>query len=99
MLDNLIIVPVYPPDFHWAEQLLDSATSEENIALGFSNEEDAKSFHHSFPFKTIISDITEHEIGFVGKKKLNLLRKVYSNYKYISIIDSECKFLQPVSIC
>lgn len=95
--DNLIIVPVYPPDFHWASQLLDSASSSENIALGFSNQNDANSFHHSFPFKTLISSVPDIEVGFIGKKKLDLLKQVYLNYKYLTIIDAECKFLKPVT--
>lgn len=97
MSDNLIIIPVFPPHFHWASQLLDSASSEENIALGFTNEHEASSFNHSFPFKKIISTIPETEMGFVGKKKLNLLKQVYSDYKYISIIDAEAKFLKPTT--
>jgi len=97
MPDNLIIVPVYPPDFHWATNLLDSAHPSENIALGFSNQNDANSFHHPFPFKTLVSNVPDNEIGFIGKKKLDLLKQVYSDYKYIAIIDVECKFLKPVT--
>lgn len=97
MSDNLIIVPIYPPHFPWAIKLLDSASPLENIALGFSNSNDANSFHHTFPFKTLISSVPDEEIGFVGKKKLSLLRQAYPDYKYLSIIDAECKFLQPVT--
>jgi hypothetical protein len=97
-MSNLIIVPVYPPDFHWVTKLLDSASPLENIALGFSNQNDASSFQHSFPFKILISNVLEGEIGFVGKKKLSLIKQVYANYDYIAIIDAECKFLQPVTI-
>ncbi len=97
MSDNLIIVPVYPPDFHWAIKLLDSASSEEDIALGFSNQNEANSFHHPFPFKKLVSNVPGHETGFIGKKKLDLLRQVYPNRKYVSIIDAECKFLKPVT--
>lgn len=97
-MPNLIIVPIYPPDFNWAKQLLDSASSVENIALGFSNQDDANSFQHHFPYKPLISNIPATDlIGFVGKKKLDLLRQAYRDYEYVSIIDAECKFLQPVT--
>lgn len=97
--NNLIIVPVYPPHFQWAIKLLDSASTEENISLGFSNQNDANSFNHTFPFRTLISDVPEGETGFVGKKKLNLLKQVYSEYNYIAIIDVESKFLKPTTTC
>lgn len=97
MSDNLIIVPVYPPDFHWATKLLDSATISENIALAFTNQEEANAFHHPFPFKKLISSVSVTDIGFIGKKKLDVLKQVHLDYKYISIIDAECKFLQPVT--
>lgn len=97
MSDNLIIVPVHPPDFHWAYKLLDSASSLENIALGFSNQNDAESFQHSFPYQTLISNIEYPTSGFVTKKKLNLLKQVYDNYQHIAIIDAECKFIKPVT--
>lgn len=38
MVNNLIIVPIYPPDFQWATELLNSAPASENIALGFTNQ-------------------------------------------------------------
>lgn len=94
---NLIIVPVYPPDFHWAIHLLNTAPSSENIALGFSTQREADAFHHPFPFKKLISNVAGIETGFIGKKKLDLLKQVYADYEYISIIDSECKFLKPVT--
>jgi hypothetical protein len=97
MSNNLIIVPVYPPDFHWAEKLLDSASSVENIALGFTNQKEADAFQHPFPLQKLISSVPETEIGFIGKKKLDLLKQAYPNYKYITIIDVECKFLKPVT--
>lgn len=99
MSDNLIIAPVYPPDFQWASKLLDSASPLEKIALGFSNKNDANSFHHSFPFQTLISNIPDEEMGagFVGKKKLCLIKQVYTDYDYIAIIDAESKFLKPVT--
>lgn len=96
-MSNLIIVPVYPPDFQWVTKLLDSASPLENIALGFTTRKEADLFHHSFPFKTLISNVGEMEDGFIGKKKLDLLKQVYNDYEYISIIDAECKFLQPVT--
>jgi hypothetical protein len=96
-MSNLIIVPVHPPDFHWATHLLNTASPLENIALGFSNTNEANAFHHSFPFQKLISTVQRDEMGFVGKKKLDLLKQVYSNYEYITIIDVECKFLQPVT--
>jgi hypothetical protein len=96
-MPNLIIVPVYPPDFHWATKLLDSASTSENIALGFSNQNDANSFQHSFPFKTLISNVPDEESGFVTKKKLSLLKQAQPNYDYIAIIDAECQFLKPVT--
>lgn len=97
MSNNLIIVPVYPPHFHWATQLLDSASPSENIALGFSNQNDANCFHHSFPFKTLISNVSDSESGFISKKKLDLLKQAYHDYDYVAITDAECKFLQPVT--
>lgn len=97
MSENLIIVPIYPPDFQWATKLLDSASSSENIALGFSNQNEASSFHHSFPFKTLISNVSDIEDGFINKKKLDLLKQAYFKYKFVAIIDAECKFLKPVT--
>jgi hypothetical protein len=97
MSNSLIIIPVYPPHFNWVTKLLDSASSLENIALGFSNQNDANSFNHSFKFKTLISNVSESETWFVGRKKLSLLKQVYTDYKYISIIDAESKFLKPVT--
>lgn len=97
MANSLIIIPIYPPDFHWAIKLLDSATEEENIALGFSNQHDADSFQHPFPFKKIITNISEGGRSFVSKKKLNLLQQSYGNYDYIAIIDAESKFLKPIT--
>lgn len=101
MANNLIIVPIHPPHFHWATNLLDSASSSENIALGFSNQDDANSFHHTFPFKPLIYNVSnEYDEGeFITKKKLNLLKQVYTDYDYISIIDAESKFLKPVTNC
>ncbi len=69
------------------------------MALGFSNLVEANSFNHSFPFKIMVSSIHPSEGGFVSKKKLDLLKQVYSKYKYIAIIDAESKFLKPVTEC
>ncbi len=99
MENNLIIIPIHPPHFHLATALLDSASPSENIALGFSNLNEANSFNHSFPFKIMVSSIHPSEGGFVSKKKLDLLKQVYSKYKYIAIIDAESKFLKPVTEC
>lgn len=99
MSNNLIIVPVYPPDFHWATNLLNSASLEENIALGFSNEAEANLFTHSFPFKKLIANVELTEFGFVGKKKIDLLKQVHTQYDYIAIIDVESKFLQSTTKC
>jgi hypothetical protein len=96
-MSNLIIVPIHPPYFDWAKQLLDSASSEENIALGFSNQNDANSFSHPFPFQTLISNVPEGEEGYINKKKFDILRQVYQNYQYVSIIDAEAKFISPVT--
>lgn len=97
MSNDLIIVPVYPPHFHWASKLLDSAAPSEKIALGFSNQNDANSFQHHFPFQKLISNVPDQEIGFIGKKKIDLLKQAAYNYEYISIIDAESKFLKPVT--
>lgn len=99
MANNIIIIPIHQPHFTWAIKLLDSAHPSENIALGFSNHNDANLFNHPFPFKKLISNVCDNEIGFIGKKKLNLLSQVYLDYDYISIIDAEAKFLRPVTIC
>lgn len=97
MNKSLILVPVYPPHFHWARQLLDSASASENIALGFSNQKDADNFSHPFPFIKLISNIDDNEACFIGKKKLNLLEQIYSDYEFIAIIDAESTFIKPTT--
>lgn len=98
---SLILVPTHPGHFHWARQLLDSATEAENICLGFSNEADARTFSHPFPYRVCIIDpiVDEHNgtFTFINRKKFNLLRKLQHDYDYIACIDDEAVFLRPMT--
>ena len=101
-------MPTYPPHFNRAISFLESynknkLNQQSDIYFIFSNtqeESDFKKLSNSKHYRSIIlpSDLAKKDVSIIGIKKIYALNKLYQNYQYIIVLDSESLVIKNINL-
>lgn len=94
-----LIIPIYPPHYHYAKSILnDSKNSDVDIHFVFTNEQERIQFKHKTGyFPVVIGDEAEELLrrGYlVTYKRFYGLSRVFASYEYVATVDAEIKILR-----
>jgi hypothetical protein len=97
-------VPVHPPKFSFAKDLLNSFNRytyflQADMVFVFSSQEDYLAFDEFVDYLIVPEHIAENKKNnAINKKKLYAIKKLKEKYKYILVLDADCIFMRYVDL-